>query len=195
MTLNFAALLLFCLTLPMGGFTDGEDAPVPQVHESSFYVAGYAIRTNNADEMSGRGKIGELWRRFLQRNLSTTIPHRADESLIVVYSDYSSDEKGEFTYLLGARVSSVRDLPAELSYRKVVPGEYAVFTTRVGPRVEVLQEEWKRIWRCRPGEMGGRRAFITDYEVYDRRSEDPLRTQLEIHIGLKSGLHTGKNGE
>jgi len=139
MALNLAVLLLSCLALSLGGVTGGKDASVPRVHESSFYVAGYAIHTNNGDEMSGHGGIGRLWQRFLQQKLGTTIPHRVDHTLIAVYSDYASDEKGDFTYLLGARVSSVHNLPAELSYRKVVPGEYAIFTTRVGPRVEVLQ--------------------------------------------------------
>ena len=192
MTLNLA-MLLFCLALPVGGFTAEKDASVPQMHENSFYVAGYAIRTNNADETSGHGKIGKLWQRLLQQSLWTKIPHRVDDTLIVVYSDYSSDETGEFTYLLGARVSSVHNLPAELSYRKVVPGKYAVFTTRVGPRGKVLQEEWNRIWRCPPDEMGGRRAFITDYEIYDRRSADSMRAQVEIHIGVQSGLYA--NGQ
>jgi predicted transcriptional regulator YdeE len=193
MTLNLALLLLFCLAASLSGFTQGKVASVPRVHESSFYVVGYAIRTNNADEMSGHGRIGKLWERFLQQNLGTTIPHRVDEALIVVYSDYSSDERGEFSYLLGARVSSVHNLPTELSYRRVVAGEYAVFTTPIGPRVEMLQEEWKRIWRCPPDELGGRRAFITDYEVHDRRSADPVRAQLEIHIGVQSGLHSERN--
>lgn len=184
MTLSCPVLLL-CLTLPVGGYVDGVKAHVRRVREESFYVAGYAVRTNNADEMSGHGKIGELWRRFDQLKISTKIPRSIDENLIVVYSDYSSDEKGEFTYLLGQRVSSVHDLPAELSYREVVSGEYAVSTTRVGPLIEVLQDEWKWIWKCRPDEIGGRRAFITDYEVHDQRSKDPLRAQIEIHIGLK----------
>lgn len=193
MTLNFKVLLLFCLILPAGIATEGESTFVPRVHESCFYVAGYAIRTNNADEMSGHGKIGELWRRFLQKNLAGTIPHRTDESLVVVYSDYSSDEKGEFTYLLGSRVSSIRGLPPGLSYRKVVSGDYAVFATRVGPLVEVLQEEWKRIWKCQSDEIGGRRAFVTDYEVYDKRSADPMRAEIDIHIGVRPRMHSRKS--
>jgi predicted transcriptional regulator YdeE len=193
MPLNAAMLLLFFLALSQRAFPLENNASVPPVHKSGcFYVAGYSIRTNNANEMSGRGGIGKLWQRFLQQNLRTTIPHRVDHNLIVVYSDYAADEKGEFSYLLGTRVSSVHDLPAELSFRKVVPGEYAVFTTRVGPTGEVLRDEWNRIWRCPAVTMGGRRAFITDYEVYDRRSADPMGARVEIHIGLQSaGCHRG----
>ncbi len=81
--------------------------------------------------------------------------------------------------------SSVLDLPAEMTCRKVAAGRYAVLTTRVGPLIEVLQEEWKRIWTIHPSDLGGERAFKTDYEIYDQRSADPKRAQIEIHIGLK----------
>ena len=81
--------------------------------------------------------------------------------------------------------SVVTDGEGQYKLVNLVPGEYAVFTTRAGPRGEVLQEEWNRIWRCPVDEMGGRRSFITDYEVYDRRSADPMRSQVEIHIGLQ----------
>ena len=186
-----AVICAFCAALSLGTSADNEVSPTPQVHENSFLVAGYALRTNNADEISGHGKIGELWRRFVQQNLGSTIPHRTDSSMIALYSDYSSNEKGEFTYLLGARVSSVRGLSAKLSYRKIAPGEYVVFTTRLGPVVEVLPEEWNTIWKCRPDQLGGGRAFITDYEVYDQRSANPMKAQIDIHIGLKSNLRSG----
>lgn len=161
-----------------------KEVAVPHVHEDTFYVAGYSVRTSNADEMSGHGKIGMLWQRFSEGNLEQSIPHRADEDLIVVYSDYASDENGEFTYLLGARVTSTQDLPPNLTNRQIAPGDYAIFTTRPGPLVEVLQETWKAIWNCPPDTLGGQRAFVTDYEIHDRRSRDPLHAQVEIHIGL-----------
>ena len=153
--------------------------------EASFYVAGYSVRTNNSYEISGQSRIGKLWENFQQQKVGSMIPHRVDQRLVVVYSDYSSDEKGDYTYLLGAPVSSIQDLPAEMSYRKLVPGRYSVLNTRTGPLVQVLQEEWKRIWSMSSAELGGQRAFLTDYEVYDQRSVDPQKAQIEIHIGLK----------
>jgi predicted transcriptional regulator YdeE len=72
-----------------------------------------------------------------------------------------------------------------MAYRKIVAGPYPVFTTRTGPLVEVLREEWKTIWSTRPRELGGHRAFATDYEIYDQRSANPERALIEIHIGLK----------
>jgi predicted transcriptional regulator YdeE len=35
-----------------------------------------------------------------------------------------------------------------------------------------------------PGQLGGKRAFITDYEIYDQRTANSQDAQVEIHIGL-----------
>jgi predicted transcriptional regulator YdeE len=183
MALRVSFLLLFCAAFVARG--DEETLSVTRIDEDSFYVAGYSIRTNNPDETSGRGKIGRLWQTFVRENLAATIPDRIDHDLIVVYSDYAGDENGDYTYLLGARVSSIDHLRAGMTFRRVIAAPYAVLTTRTGPLVEVLQAEWKKIWRASADQLGGKRAFATDYEIYDQRTADPTRAQVEIHIGLK----------
>lgn len=187
MTLRAILMMIVCAVPIFGSGTVHDESSAKITKGRSFYVAGYSVRTNNADEAAGRGRIGDLWRRFREQNLGATIPNREPDALIVVYSNYESDENGEYDYLLGARVSSIRNLPAGMVYREVSAGRYAVFTTSPGPVMEVVPKEWKRIWKTSPKEMGGRRAFITDYEVYDRRSADPSRAQVEIHIGVNVG--------
>ena len=178
-------LTVLCLSILVPAPNTAKDVPLKSIHEDSFYVAGYEIRTNNAREMSGQGEIGKHWQKVMQQNLVAQIPSRTDSALIVVYSQYASDEKGEFNYLLGARVSSVDHLPSGVTYRKLVPGTYAVFVTNQGPLIEVLQKEWQKIWAMPPEQMGGQRAFLTDYEIYDQRSANQQQAQVEIHIGLK----------
>ena len=180
-----SSLAALCLGVLASLQQVAKDTPLKNIHEDSFYIAGYEIRTNNAREMSGQGEIGKLWQKVMQGNLVAQIPNRTDSALIVVYSGYASDEKGDFNYLLGARVPSVDKLPAGMTYRKLSPGPYAVFVTDQGPLVDVLQAEWKKIWAMPPEQMGGTRAFLTDYEVYDQRSADPSHAQIEIHIGIK----------
>jgi predicted transcriptional regulator YdeE len=160
------------------------DSATKRDMQESFYVAGYSVRTNNAKEMSGEGEIGKLWHRFMQQNLGAEIPGREGPTVLVVYSDYASDEKGDYTYTLGARVSSVDRLPAGMTWRKIVPGPYAVFTTDKGQVGQVVQAQWRKIWEMKPEQMGGKRAFVTDYEVYDQRTANPDNAQVEIHIGL-----------
>jgi predicted transcriptional regulator YdeE len=167
-------------------YPQGRTTPMRQESiDTPFYVAGYLIRTNNADEAGGKSKIGPLWQRFLQENLAGRIPHRADNVLTVVYSDYASDEKGEYDYLLGARVTSIDRLPAGMSSKRVEPATYAVILTDKGQMPGVLQTAWARIWQMSTVELGGRRAFVTDYEIYDQRSADPANAQVEIHIGVQ----------
>lgn len=149
-----------------------------------FYVAGYLVRTNNADEAGGKNKIGPLWLRFMQENLAARIPNRTDDALTVVYSDYAADEKSDYDYLLGARVNSIDNLPKEMVWRKVEPATYAVFLTDKGPMPGVVQAAWASIWKMTANDLGGKRAFITDYEIYDQRSANPQSAQVEIHIGL-----------
>jgi predicted transcriptional regulator YdeE len=181
----FLALLIFgarsLASLPSGASVS------KQVIEQPFYVAGYLVRTNNAGEASGESKIGPLWQRFMQENLVARIPNRADAAFTVVYSNYASDETGSYDYLLGARVTTVDHLPAEMTWRKVEPATYAVILTDKGQMPGVLQAAWDRIWHMSPGELGGKRAFVTDYEIYDKRTEDSQDAQVEIHIGLSSG--------
>ena len=154
-----------------------------------FYVAGFLVRTNNADEIGGKSKIGPLWQRFMQENLSGQIPNRTDAGFTVVYSNYASNEKGDYDYLLGARVSSVDHLPAGMSWRKVETGPYAVILTDKGAMPGVLQAAWARIWKMTAADLGGKRAFVTDYEVYDQRSANPQDAQVEIHLGLAADQH------
>ena len=150
-----------------------------------IYVAGYMIRTSNAKEMGGNGEIGKLWGRFMQQNLAAQIPNRIGQTLMVVYSDYASDEKGEYNYLLGAPVTTVDGLPAGLSFRRIPAGQFAVFTTAQGPVAQVLQATWKQIWMSTPSQLGGQRAFVADYEIYDQRSSDPNNAQVKVHVGLR----------
>jgi predicted transcriptional regulator YdeE len=159
--------------------------PVKSILATPIYVAGFLIRTSNAKEMSGNGEIGKLWARFFQENLGAQIPNRIGQNMMVVYSDYASDEKGEYSYLLGAPVTSVDGLPAGLSFRRIPAGQYAVITTAQGPIAEVMQSAWKHIWTMSAAELGGQRAFLEDYEIYDHRSADPANAQVEIHVGLR----------
>jgi predicted transcriptional regulator YdeE len=148
-------------------------------------VIGIQIRTDNARELSGNGAIGALWGRLFAENLPAQIPNRASESIFAVYSNYASDENGDYDYLLGCPVTSIETIPEGMTSAAIPTGDYAVFTSETGPVVEVVQATWKHIWALAPGELGRNRAFLTDYEVYDHRAIDPASTQVEIHLSLE----------
>jgi predicted transcriptional regulator YdeE len=148
-------------------------------------VAGFQIRTTNAAELSGQGQIGTLWQRIFAENLAAQIPNRSSEALYAVYSNYESDENGAYDYLLGSPVSSIDNLPAGMTFAAIATGEYAIVTTDKGPIVSVMQSAWGKIWSLKPAELGGKRSFLTDYEIYDHRAADPTNAQVEIHLALE----------
>jgi predicted transcriptional regulator YdeE len=152
---------------------------------AGFYVAGLTARTNNAREMSGKGKIGGVWQQFLQPHLVSKIPNKMGVDLVAAYTDYETDHTGHYTYLLGLPVLSAESLPADLTLKHIPAGRYAVFSSSRGPRAQVVPELWQRIWSMSPQELGGARAFKTDYEIYDQRAADPEKAQIDVFVGLR----------
>jgi predicted transcriptional regulator YdeE len=73
-----------------------------------------------------------------------------------------------------------------MTYVAIPTGDYAVFTSETGAIVEVVQAAWKHIWKVAATDLGRKRAFLTDYEVYDHRATDPANSQVEIHLGLEA---------
>jgi predicted transcriptional regulator YdeE len=155
------------------------------VEEAAFSVIGIAERTTNAKEMSGVGVIGKQWGRFMQENLVAQIPNKADSSIIAVIADYASDKDGEYTHLIGARVTSTAEVPAGMVVKKVPSGKYAIFTSEKGPVAQVVLRTWQRIWAQPKSAPGGNRAYKADYEVYDQRAMDPQNAQMDVHVGIK----------
>jgi len=164
----------------------GESVMKPKVvEESGFTVVGIEVRTSNAKEMSPEGLIGKQWARFMQESLAARIPHKADSSVLAVYSDYASDKDGEYNFLIGARVTSAKEVPAGMVVKKVPTGRYAVFTSEKGPVGKVVSGLWQKIWTISKAEPGGDRAYKVDYEVYDERAANPEDAQVDVHIGIK----------
>ena len=156
------------------------------VNGGGFDVIGISVRTTNRAEATPEGKIGRLWGRAYSSNVIDQIPNKAPMGeLLAVYYNYESDKDGEYSYLIGARVSSTSSVPEGMSVVHVPAGRYAVFTTDAGPAPKVVPETWKRIWSVPKGEPGGDRAYKVDYEVHGDRSGNPDSAQVDIYIGIK----------
>ncbi len=174
------APLLWCaiLTVPATGVNP------KLVHVEGFTVIGIAARTSNAREASPDGVIGKQWQRLMSEGLLAKIPNRADGNIIALYTDYASDKDGEYTYVLGARVTSAESVPAGMVAKKVPTGRYAVFTSERGAVQKVVPQVWQRVWATPANAPGGRRAYKTDFELYDERARDPREAVVEVYIGL-----------
>lgn len=65
----------------------------------SFEICGLKARTNNADEMSGRGVIANLWGEFLKFNASRSSAEKNE--IYAAYYDYENGAHGEYSVLIG----------------------------------------------------------------------------------------------
>ena len=159
---------------------------IPQiVEQAGFTVVGIAIRTSNANEMSGKGVIPQQWNRFMSEDLLGKIPNKVDSNILAVYSDYESDANGAYTFMLGARVSSTDSVPPGMVAKKIPAARYAVFISETGFVGKVVPETWSRIWAVPKAEPGGNRTYKADFEVYDQRAANPQNAEVNIYVGIE----------
>src|SRR5262249_49357064 len=111
--LGAKVIILLALGVTMFAHSPGKDSMNPNLaNEPGFTVIGIEARTSNAKEMTPDGVIGKQWARFVKENLAAQIPNKADAAVVALYTDYGGDKDGEYTFLLGARVTSESQVPA-----------------------------------------------------------------------------------
>jgi len=151
---------------------------------SAFALIGIEARTDNARESTANGIIPKQWQKFFTEGIPAKIPGAIGTNFYGVYSEYASDHNGEYTYLVGQAVKDGTAAPNGLVVKQIPAGKYAVFTTEVGPFAKVIPDAWQRIFKL---EQEGKikRAYKTDFEIYDQRAQDPQNGQVDIYVGLK----------
>jgi predicted transcriptional regulator YdeE len=178
--------LIIVLWLFVGIAGAGDQAMNPKtVTQAELEVIGISVRTSNAKEMTADGVIGKQWARLMQEGLLGKIPNKADGAVVAVYTNYASDHNGEYTYVLGAKVTSGAEIPAGMVATKIPAGKYAVFTSEKGPAPKVVPETWIRINSLAKSAVGGDRVYRADFEIYDERAVDPQSVQVDVYVGVR----------
>ena len=155
-------------------------------NKSEIKLIGLTARTNNKNEMNpATAKIGELAGRFWGQNVAAQILNRKNPGVThSVYTEYDSDEHGDYTYFVGEEVSSFENIPSGLEKLTIPEAKYQKFTTEAGKMPEVVINAWQKIWKMSSEDFGGKRAYQADFELYDQRASDPANTVLDIYIGI-----------
>ncbi|MBP0723992.1 AraC family transcriptional regulator [Bacillus sp. RG28] len=146
-----------------------------------FNFVGSSSRTSNNAEMQGEGVIPTQWENFYKKQVLQTIPNKKNSSLIALYTNYDSDENGEYTFGIGAEVIECDVIPEGLVKIDLPESSYIIFTSRKGPVQEVVVEAWQEIWEW---SKNNKRAFTADFELYDERALDPQNSQVDIYISV-----------
>ena len=180
---TIARLLTGCILL---GAVDMSYAQTnKRVQQDAFDVIGIAARTTNLDEAGPNGVIPRFWRRVFTEKLLDQIPNRIDSDIIALHTEYASDEKGAYTFVLGARVKAGTAAPEGMRSVHVPAAGYFVFPTDRGPVEKVVPAEWQVIWNAFPSGAPAQRAFQADFELYGKSAADPKNSQAYIYVGLK----------
>ena len=150
-------------------------------------LLGISCRTNNTSEMNiSTAKIAPTIQKYFQQAVGEEIPNRKNPgTTYCVYTDYESDFTGDYTYFIGEEVKFEGDSMEGFSSIIIPAQNYAKFTSKPGIMPEVCIDMWQNIWKMKSGELGGKRAYLADFEVYDKRALDPSKTVLDIYVGVK----------
>lgn len=156
-------------------------------NKSEIKLVGLTARTNNKNEMNPQtSKIGELAGRFRSQEIANQIPNRKNPGITLsIYTEYDSNEHGDYTYFIGEEVSSFENIPSGLLKLTIPATKYQKFTTSSGKMTDVVISAWQQIWKMTSDDFEGDRAYIADFEVYDQRASDPANSSLDIYIGIK----------
>lgn len=156
-------------------------------------LIGITTRTNNAHIFKSdpsTNKIAATVQNYFYNKLPEKIQNRKiPGTTLCVYTNYASDFNGDYTYFIGEEVTSFDKTNIEGSEFEalIIPSQnYIKFTNQPGPMPSVCIDMWKKIWAMQPADLGGKRAYIADFEVYDERSIDHQNVVLDIYIGVQN---------
>jgi predicted transcriptional regulator YdeE len=184
---RFVAALILALSGFVGFYAGASSMQTKFVERGEIKVIGIEVRTSYTEESTGKGKIAGSWQRFYQESIGAKIPNQSNPgTVLAVYADYESDEKGAYSHLIGAEVSSLQSVPSGMVARTLGPATYAALTSKRGPIPDIIIDLWKQIWALTPEDLNGKhRAFKIDFEVYDQRSQNPKDAQIDIFLSVK----------
>ena len=141
-------------------------------------IIGIKTRTTNQDNQAEKA-ITQLWGTFMLENLIEQIPNKIDSSIYCIYTHYESDFTGEYSVILGCEVSSVDELPKNMTSIEIPMQNYQVFESK-GQIPQSIIKTWGEIWSTPLP-----RAYTADFEKYEPTDFLKKDAAVEIFIALK----------
>jgi predicted transcriptional regulator YdeE len=142
-----------------------------------FLIAGISVRTTNQNRQSQKD-IGGLWTRFMNENLQLQIHNRTSDDIYCVYTDYETDHTGFYTAVLGCKVNSLTQIPADFVSLTIVPDKYQVYFL-TGKFPENIAEAWRFIW-----DNITDRKYTADFDLYSANAKSFEETEVKIFLAV-----------
>lgn len=150
-------------------------------------LVGISVRTSYQQELDKmQGNIFPCVRQYFHELLFEKIPKREKPgTTFCAYTDYENNYKGAYTYFIGEEVASYDSILPDGFRTLTIPAQdYVKFTTKPAPMPDVIVNAWNEIWRMSPIELGGKRCYQTDFEIYDDRAADHQKIVLDVYVGI-----------
>ncbi|MDX2346990.1 MAG: effector binding domain-containing protein [Legionella sp.] len=152
-------------------------------------LIGLKIRTNNRDEMNPEtSKIAMLAGQYWGEQVANAFKGRIHPGVTyAAYTEYDSDEHGEYTYFIGEAVDGGEAQDLSQFKSLIIPqSTYQKFTTESGQMPDIVIASWQDIWGMGEADFEGKRSYVADFEVYDERAHNPNQMALDIYIGINN---------
>lgn len=139
-------------------------------------AVGISARTNNSSPDMG-AVIGGLWNRFYNEGIYASIPDKANEKALGIYTDYAGDEKADYTAMAACEATRQPQENEKYTVHRIPAGRYAKFIVH-GDMVQAVADAWTEIWQ-----MNLPRTFLSDFEEY--QDDNMENATIHIYVGLK----------
>lgn len=149
------------------------------VQYSAFNIIGIQVRTNNNEAVT---TVPTLWQQWHNNNIFHKIPNKINTTeYFAVYTDYESDEHGDYTLIIGAQVDSLSDIPQGCIGRFIPAASYVKLGV-AGVVPVCIIKAWHSIWST---EFSYERAFTYDFEVYPIKIASNTEPIAHIYVAIK----------
>lgn len=180
LVLSFISSTLFCLggEIDSQEYVKGEELEMPYSIENQnkkFFI-GLLLRTDNQKCLLEMPLHKD---RFFNENIIAKIPNKINGNILAVYTDYEGDFRGSYSWILGAEVSSLDEIPAGLVGKVIPESNYAIFTTK-GEFPEGLIATWGAIWQSDLP-----RSYTADFELYSSDFDPSTNPEVKVYIAIK----------
>ena len=143
-----------------------------------FHVIGISVRTTNKKNQSAN-EIGKLWGKFMSEQIMDHIPNKVNTNIYSLYTDYEGAHTQPYTAILGCEVENLNTIPSGMIGKSFTGGDYVKITAAGDLTKGLIIKEWSKIWQ-----MDLDRIYTVDFEVYDKRAQNPHQAEVDILIGI-----------
>jgi predicted transcriptional regulator YdeE len=147
---------------------------------NGFKFIGISTRTTNRNNQAEQD-LGKLWGQFFSEKIIEKIPNKMSNNIVAVYTDYKSDYTEEYTTLIGVPVSTLDEIPNELTGRAFEADNFQKFTAK-GTMPNAVVNTWINIWQQ---DKTLNRKYSYDFEVYGEQSNNGENSEVDIFISVK----------